>query len=43
VLEDIFEFFTSLMAPPAKEEEKMDMALDFDGMSLLTPAERAAA
>ena len=43
VLEDIFDYLTSLMAPPANQEEKMDMAPDFDRMPLLTPTERAAA
>jgi hypothetical protein len=43
ILEDIFDYLTSLMAPPAKEEEKMDMTLDFDRIPLLTPDARLAA
>jgi hypothetical protein len=39
VLEEIFTHFTALMAPPQKEEPRMDMSLDFKDMPLITPQE----
>jgi len=36
VLEDIFDYFTSLMAPSEKKENEMDMTLDFNQMSFLS-------
>ena len=35
ILENIYSYFTSLMQPLQKEEPQMDLALDFDHVSLL--------
>jgi len=43
VLEDLFDYFTALMAPPEKKEEGMDMTIDFDKMPLFPPGLEQAA
>jgi hypothetical protein len=42
VLEDIFEYFTSIMQPPTKEEPQMDLTLDFDEMPLFGAGQQDA-
>ena len=37
VLEDIFYYFTEKMRPPTKEEKRVDITVDFEQMSFLTP------
>ena len=39
VLEDIFEYFTELIAPPQKEEPRMDLSVDFEQVSLFPAQE----
>ena len=43
VLEDIFEYFTELLAPPQKEEPQMDMTVDFDQLPLFIDKTEVAA
>ena len=45
ILEDIFEYVTELLRPPEekKEEEEMDLHVDFEQIPLFTPTVRKAA
>lgn len=43
VLEDMFEHFTELLAPPKKKEEEPDVTIDFEQISLFTPSLEQAA
>jgi len=43
VLEEVFEYFTSLMAPAEKKEDETGIEIDFDRLPLFAPAEKAAA
>jgi hypothetical protein len=43
VLEEIFEYFTELLAPPREKEEEPDVTIDFEQISLFTPSLEKAA
>ena len=43
VLEDVYAYFTEQTRPPQKKQEQMDLAIDFDQLTLFGPdLERAA-
>ena len=43
VLEDIFEYFTEVLAPAREKEEEPDVTIDFEQINLFTPSLKQAA